>query len=403
VILQILAITLQPEQLTVEYNEDVSTGRATCENGLPISQSMVYYGYYLFLLLIIVLVVMAHATSELPSLFNESKVIFESTLVSLLLLVLGLGVILVTRSPTTSPNVEYFVMVLLVLSLTLSMSLRIMLPKLRMVWRNETVLVSKLVSDHVRARRSTTGEGAASGEYDGRISGLVNPLQQQQSTDPNQSTQSTEYRPRPRSRVSTEGTGRSDSMDVMDELYDFEESTNYDDTSHGEDVQQQNNKDKRLRSNPNTLRNRRRESSRRPIIVKREETPARRLVLKMVDLQEHLAAVNERIMSGLAVSDDDWVSLRRLSGRLGDSFRDEVKFSWEEDEKDDNIEVGNSNNGLSPDSIPEENAADLDDGSDSQPLAQRRPEDRTVTTTTAGSSGDLIPAAADANGERLEV
>jgi hypothetical protein len=37
----------------------------------------------------------------------------------------------------------------------------------------------------------------------------------------------------------------------------------------------------------------------------------------MVDLQEHLHSVNERIMSGLAVSEEEWTKLRK------------VRFEWE--------------------------------------------------------------------------
>lgn len=49
----------------------------------------------------------------------------------------------------------------------------------------------------------------------------------------------------------------------------------------------------------------------------------------MVDLQEHLAAMNQRITSGLTVQDEDWKTLRQLSGKLGDTLRQDVEFEWD--------------------------------------------------------------------------
>jgi hypothetical protein len=70
------------------------------------------------------------ATSLLtrPRLFSRRRC-------SIVLLVLGLGVIVVTDDPKRLP-VTYLVIVVWTLSIALNMSLRIMMPK-RMVWRNE--------------------------------------------------------------------------------------------------------------------------------------------------------------------------------------------------------------------------------------------------------------------------
>ena len=64
------------------------------------------------------------------------------------------------------------------------------------------------------------------------------------------------------------------------------------------------------------------------IVVSPEETPPRRLVLKMVDLQEELAAVNKNIMSGLAVKPEAWDSVVDLVTRIEKNFREDVVFSW---------------------------------------------------------------------------
>jgi hypothetical protein len=69
-----------------------------------------------------------------------------------------------------------------------------------------------------------------------------------------------------------------------------------------------------------------------PILISDDETPTRRLVLRMVDLQFVLNRVNERILSGLVVSHEDWKTLQEFSIELGTVFSDEVKFKWESDE-----------------------------------------------------------------------
>ena len=67
----------------------------------------------------------------------------------------------------------------------------------------------------------------------------------------------------------------------------------------------------------------------RQVVIKRDTTPSRRLVLKMLDVQSHLAHMNERIMSGLSVSEEDWDQARLLSMNLGKTFTQDVTFDWE--------------------------------------------------------------------------
>ena len=55
--------------------------------------------------------------------------------------------------------------------------------------------------------------------------------------------------------------------------------------------------------------------------------------LKMFDLQEQLTTVNDRIMSGVVVSEGDWFTVRKLANRLGSTFNDDVDFAWEDEMK----------------------------------------------------------------------
>ena len=174
VVIQVLAAVYQPWQLALEMNADESIGRQYCAlpEDLSYGSTIFYYGMYLFIMLLLMLLIMARATRGLPSLFNESQVIFNSLVSSIFLLVLGLGVVFGTSSPTTSPGVPYLVAVVIILFVTLQSSLRLILPKLKLAWKNESIIVSQLVTEHSQqvrkkqakrgVRRDTSLNGSAS-------------------------------------------------------------------------------------------------------------------------------------------------------------------------------------------------------------------------------------------------
>lgn len=146
VVMQLVALLIQPLKREIDFNEDGSSGRATCSSGVPPSQDLMMYSFLLLFLLVVILLVMAHSSRKLPSLFNETRVIYDSTFLSMVLFLLGGGVVALTNRPGTSPDVQYLVTLVLLLSITLQSAVRIMVPKFKMVWKNETVIVSKLVS-----------------------------------------------------------------------------------------------------------------------------------------------------------------------------------------------------------------------------------------------------------------
>ena len=179
-ILQILSLTLQPQHLTVDMNSDESEGRKTCQgqgvNGAK--NDILNYCYACLALLVVGLLVVAHHARLLPSLLNESRVIYDTTVTTFLLAVLGFGVVQVTNAPTSPPDVPYLVWVIVVLATTVNASVRIMYPKLTLVWSGQTVLVSKLVADHrlKQNERRQRQQHQNRGDHKTHISGLNHPL-----------------------------------------------------------------------------------------------------------------------------------------------------------------------------------------------------------------------------------
>lgn len=289
VILQFLSVFVDVPKRNIDFNEDESKGRAECNCGSDATRSYEFLGSICFVILVIVLLLAAHTARGLPSLFNETRDIFDATVTTLMLLVLGVGILAVTNGPTTSPAVPYLVGVTLTLSITLNTSVRIMMPKLKMIRRGEIVLVSKLVSDH---RQSVERKNEM---YRNRKDGA---------------------QPKRSSIIS--------GLDTTNNAMNCEFSTTLD----SGDLTKSPERSPRTRSW--------RKPFQRKIMVQNNKTPARRLVLPLLEYQNHLSFVNQRIMSGLVVTEKDWERLRTLSLKMGNMFGQEVTFDWEVDEEEDN-------------------------------------------------------------------
>jgi hypothetical protein len=306
---------------------------------------------------------MAHTTSQLPSLFNESKVIYDSTVFSVVILILGFGVVAVTDDPNASPAVRYLVSVVLTLSVATNTSLWIMLPKLQKVWRNEKVVVSRLVSDHVK---STREKDANSGNTNCILTGLMPQEREPSSSTSNSITHSNSielademerdsdkrYDQSPTSVFDFDADGLVDAKHIKSETavekdkYRKSSSSEFARPSAppGSSGRPKPLNEESFNQSPVAGPSRRRSLASK-ILVECDETPTRRLVLKMVDLQEELAAVNDRIISGAAVSEEEWTSVRDLIGVLGSTFRDDVDFAWE-NEKDGPTFTSKMNSGI---------------------------------------------------------
>lgn len=344
VILQVLGAILQPAYRSNDLNEDMSKGRAECACGVQmVLHSYAFWGYIVFFLLVLTLLCMAYATRQLPSLFNETSVIFNTALTTMVLLALGGGIQAVTDGPTTTPAVKYLTEVTLVLCMTLQTSYRFMMPKLRMIWKGETVVVSKLVSDH-RAQTERDDE-----LYKSRVSkrSRLSSIWRVSGVPGNVDAENTNVRrsgavvPNNRKRLYTR---HSNSLEVKDELEEYRHempsgrlyNSQYQNNRYSSGTEPTDTNADLTDSERSSAIERRlaQISSGRNlsdnIIVKPDETPARRLVLKMVDLQESLAEMNRRIMSGTAVPEAEWERLRAMSNHLSTSFQQEVKFAWEQ-------------------------------------------------------------------------
>jgi hypothetical protein len=83
------------------------------------------------------------------------------------------------------------------------------------------------------------------------------------------------------------------------------------------------------------------------VYISTNAAPSRRLLIPLVEMQSTLQEMNQRIMSGLGVSESEWVKLRQQSVDLGQLFHDQVHFQWEQ--QSSSFATKSEQNGLSPD------------------------------------------------------
>uniref|UniRef100_A0A7S3DMP9 G-protein coupled receptors family 3 profile domain-containing protein n=1 Tax=Entomoneis paludosa TaxID=265537 RepID=A0A7S3DMP9_9STRA len=424
-ILQVLAVTLQPLHQSISFNDEESVGRVVCEprnDDLAIGQRIATYGYIVFGLLVLGLLLMAFQSRQLPSLFDESSKIFDSTLTTVTILVMGTAILIVTATPETSPSVNYLVSIFVILSVTVNTSLRILWNQLGMIWRGETVIVSQLVLDHSKEQRNhqsmaRSGQGRSGTTHtalrntvlydqEGILNSAVASVQQQHY----QYTNSDE-------RVTSNSayTSHNSAITPPQDYYDVSSTTHHenddeerrmpeeeeepvvvdtDDRYEEEPIDDEEGEivliDGESSSSPpqhvspvlaadgnepfadesastpgepvsrldvttatthrampskgvvfskstrpgdvSTTSRKKNSSKRRPgheILIELDQAPSRRLLLKMVDMQERVGRVTQRIMTGMAVSKVDWEEARSLTSRVGNMFQEEVVFGWE--------------------------------------------------------------------------
>jgi hypothetical protein len=398
VLLQVSAWLLQPQSKGLEYNESQSIGRCVCSDGLSAKESIRNYSLYLLLLLVLVLLGMGHVARNLPSLLNESQEIYDTTVLSVLLALLGGGVLAVTNAPTTSPDVAYLIKTVVVLSITINSALRIIVPKLKMVWTDQKIVISKLVSDqrqslmssyntnyfesstsHVHVSGVMNNVSTNNGMPNNTSSGMSQPESKNSvidSTSHLENSSATEESPTPPPPPEMAPSSSSPSGGVVSkasqELWlrqvendcesppppqDGEVVPLHDD--HDQQVLLKDevvvvplkaNTTRRVNftvaaKNNNTKAHHNNKasssSSKKRIVIRQGEAPSKKVVLRMVDLQQELEHVTKQVMCGLNVEPQDWQAVRKLTEQLSDVFAT-TQFDFEQkgDDHEDDEELG---------------------------------------------------------------
>ena len=146
IIVEIVGLTLFRSELILEMNPDQSTGRYECGTNREQIYSLSSTGV-LFVTLFATLY-QAQRSRMLPGLFNEAACVSIALISSLFVTSLGFAVIIISSDPTTSPDAAYLIEVIIVTFVASSLAIRVTLPKLRLIWKGEQVVISRMLAEH---------------------------------------------------------------------------------------------------------------------------------------------------------------------------------------------------------------------------------------------------------------
>jgi hypothetical protein len=105
------------------------------------------------LILFVIMVILARTSKDMPSLFNETQAFMDVAVLSFLIFAISGIVLLSTLDDEVSPNISYLVRSLASVSMAVNTSVKILLPKLLVVWRGDIIVVTKLIADHHKTRK----------------------------------------------------------------------------------------------------------------------------------------------------------------------------------------------------------------------------------------------------------
>ena len=325
IILQICNLVLQPSRMVVDYNIDESIGKATCDAQSKAATSLDMWGWYILILLFVLVLFLAFECRSLPSLFNETQEIYNSILISILAMAIGLATIRLSDSPTTSPDVAYFIRVLIVLVMTLNAALRKMLPKLFLARSGKPVLINQLVTDHRLASQRSLGRSSTNAPSYNSTNSADSILGRQKNSNTSarfHSSHASEIKGLSETEEPT-STKKIDNGEHPCVRFTDEEAQ----VSPAPSSAKEHNGDHE--HDPSGKRQRPRR-----IRIDDSHAPSRSLILKMMEVQSNLTNANQEINSGYAITHEEWANIREACVELGSVFRDDVRFEWEEKKED---------------------------------------------------------------------
>jgi hypothetical protein len=150
-IIQIVGISMYRGDVEIIFIND-NIGRTMCEKGSrwPTLVGEIYIG-----LLFVMAIIVAYASRELPSVFNEKNAIFITAATNCVVLFFVLAMIYIFDTSITEPNVTSFLWIFMSLFFVVSTLSMIVIPKVRRAKSGERIVMSKLLDPKLSRRHSS--------------------------------------------------------------------------------------------------------------------------------------------------------------------------------------------------------------------------------------------------------
>jgi hypothetical protein len=365
VLAQIIVSVLFPRELEVGLNADETAGRYEC--GYNQIHLLDLAGPLILIITMLITLSEAYKARDLPALFSETSCVSAALITIVGVTLVASLVVATTHIEMDSPDLQYLMQVLIVVNFALNLSVRVLVPKFRMIWKGEKIVVSQILADHVKQRnsqisnrshvsnpsqisnRSQASNGSRShGDGSSKMGSLVSVADAE--SEEHKSDVDVELTRRPvfdsiylesedfkderdgeHSQPMSLEPVQTESKDFKDELVAKASQPMNSEANRMEgggglggpytdyivsmgmdapDVKPHRKGDQELlvqKSNPA-----RRESKKvERLRLQSGCAPPQELTVNVVQLHRQVAKVNDRILSGLVVSEEDWLALRK--------------------------------------------------------------------------------------------
>jgi hypothetical protein len=332
VIVEVVGLAVFSPEKTISVNDDESAGRFECG-------SSDYHIYQLSSTAVIVVTVFldlfqAQKSRKLPALFNEVESVTSALMTTLFVSLIGFAVILITEDPETSPSIPYLMQVIIIVNAALNLVVRLVLPKLRLIWKGEKVVISRMLADHRRSKGTTPGTSSGTAAFQSMNSTYMPASSVVSSSRVSEASRLEAFDSIAANEVEDGQAGmgkagpvnwpsEADSEDPEEESttaanvgksVTFTDSHD-DDESDGKprkrisfslpDVPEDTEQPKDNPSAPKVKQKRI-----KPTVIVDGQSPPSKLVSEFLNHSNKMSRVGERILSGLQVSRDDWEDIR---------------------------------------------------------------------------------------------
>jgi hypothetical protein len=299
VLLQIFSASFLPRYLDTSLNDDESLGRYTCGAQDENLENLQVFGTILVLSLTLATAIyQAYKSRNLPAIFNEAASVSIALVTTLGISTLAITLIMATDQPMSSPAVQYLMLVAIVLNFCLNVVVRLVLPKLRLIWKGEKVVVSTILTDHRKKQRARSNMPSTTVPLATTPNALVGIIS---SIDDQLNDTEIERKGKGSKNSAIGCTAESEEMKVPESIDEDDVLGSNSLNSKGINCGQQEGR-----------------ASRKPqddmnecIAITNGYAPPSNLTVNVLHLHREVAHINERVLSALVVSKKDWVSFRR--------------------------------------------------------------------------------------------
>ena len=147
IVMQILMLALHDNKAYIAYPEDFPNGIWTCEYSFY-NSALEAIAVALVGLSFVFIVILARASKDLPSLFNETQAILDIAWMSIAIVSAGFLLAFTTRTNPGTEDIQFLVSAYSIGITTMYTCFKITWPKLLVAWSGQQVLVTKLIADH---------------------------------------------------------------------------------------------------------------------------------------------------------------------------------------------------------------------------------------------------------------